>query len=187
MDETKLDNPNLRIIHFGREFSITDVHLDAIRQRTALAMNLQELSLGHSDTGCGGAVTDEGIINLAKACPNLTVVCLDAVTNLTDAVLQGICQSCPSLTNLSIMGHDKRDGEIKGSSLKFLADHPEVAPNLKELVLYDQPHYTFSKIMKELTTKRKGLVIKTGKTATSDWGRDEAYVTVNGETHESRR
>lgn len=182
MDETKLEVPNIGTICFGRDFSVRDEHLDIIRSRPGVASYLRELSLGNSDTGCGGAISDEGIVNLAKACPNLVKVSLDAATNLTDAALQGICEACPRLKILYIMGHDKRDGEIHGSSLKFLADHPEVAPELKELDLHDQPHYKFSKIAEELTLKRQGLEIRTGKTATSDWGRDEQNVTVNGKT-----
>lgn len=125
-------------------------------------------------------MTDTGILDLVKPCPNLVVISLDATTALTDAALQGICQACPKLESLRITGHDKCHGGIRGPSLKFLAEHPEVAPNLQELMLYDQSEGRFEKAMRKLSTTRKSLAIMTGDTGEKEWDVGVTFTTVNG-------
>ncbi|KAK7693994.1 hypothetical protein QCA50_003570 [Cerrena zonata] len=172
-----------RCIKFGSEFDIRDSRLDVIRTRPAVSSRLEQLLLGDPETGKGGQLSGEGVLNLVNACPNLVVVWLDSTTQLTDAALQGICQACPKLESLRITGHDKSSGSIRGSSMKFLAEHPEVAPKLKQLILYDQSYYNteFQKALKKLSTTRKRLAITTGETCSSSW-RDTSStsVTLNG-------
>ena len=121
-----------------------------------------------------------GILDLVGACPNLLVLSLDATTSLTDTALRGICESCPNLQSLRITGHDRHHGGIQGSSLKFLADHPEVAPGLRELVLYDQSESKIEKPMTALSKKRKTLAIKTGDTGNREWDTGATFTMMNG-------
>ncbi|KAF8076002.1 hypothetical protein FPV67DRAFT_1470004 [Lyophyllum atratum] len=152
-DESKLETPGIEKIHFGANFPVKDEHLACISSRPALATSLKFLSLGDSDTGNGYHVSDAAVIALASACPNLRVLMLDAVTSVSDAALLACVQACHYLERLRITGNDKVKGKVKGASLEQLKASPDLAPNLKELVLYDQDQYSkkFEKAIKALT------------------------------------
>lgn len=164
-DETKLDTPGIEKIHFGPNFPVKDQHLAAIYSRPALAASLKSLSLGDSDTGNGYYITEAAVIALVNACPNLRVLMLDAVTSLGDAALLACVQACPHLERLQITGNDKVKGKVNGTSLEQLKASPNLAPSLKELVLYDQPVLgRLDKAIKALSSERKTLAITTGDT-----------------------
>ncbi|KAG5645747.1 hypothetical protein DXG03_005284 [Asterophora parasitica] len=78
--------------------------------------------------------------------------------------MMACCRGCPALELLQITGNDKVKGRIGGPALEELKATPALAPNLKELVLYDQNSYAknFEKALKGLSKERKTLAIKTG-------------------------
>ncbi|KAI0317885.1 hypothetical protein OF83DRAFT_91572 [Amylostereum chailletii] len=160
----KLDRAGVKSIHFGPDFSIRDEHLLAIAQRPQLAAGLEVLSLGDSDTGCGGQLSDDGVRTLLNAAPNLRSLSLDACTHLTPATLFCALESCPRLEHLRITGHDKSSGQINAKALKDLKAKPEVGTALRELVLYDQ-FLGDDRAIVALTKARKKLTVRTGETS----------------------
>lgn len=160
-DESRLDASGIEKVHFSGSFDVQDSHLDAIRSRPALAARLKALVLGDSDNGYGTYISDQTIMALANACPNLVYINLESVNRLTDDALIAICQACPLLESLRITGHDKSRGSIEGEGLKFLTENPTVAPNLKDLNLMDQR--VNEKVLKLLSKTRKTLAIASGE------------------------
>ncbi|KAG6918237.1 hypothetical protein DXG01_015830 [Tephrocybe rancida] len=159
-NEALLDTPGIESIRFGGDFSVKDEHLLAIAVRPALGASLKSLSLGDADTGTGGSITNAGVVSLVTACPHLRVLTLDAAIKINDATLLKCCEACPSLERLRITGHDRVTGAVTGTSLKKLKTSQELAPQLKELVLYDQSENG----VEALSKARRTLAIKVGRT-----------------------
>lgn len=141
--------------------SLASEHIRAVVARPHLALNLQKISLGDSDTGNGASLTDSAVQSLLLATPNLRVLALNACTRLTDTTLFSAVANCPNLEYLAITGNDKIPGRITPGALKYLttatydykipegcdqaqymfAAHggpPELVPKLRVLELYDQ-------------------------------------------------
>ncbi|KAI0311836.1 hypothetical protein OF83DRAFT_1087430 [Amylostereum chailletii] len=159
----KLDRAGVKSLRFGPDFDVRNDHLLAIAQRPLLAAGLEVLSLGDSDTGCGGQLSDDGVQTLLKATPNLRSLSLDACTQLTPSTLFCALESCPRLEHLRITGHDKGSGRINAKAMKDLKAKPEVGTSLRELVLYDQ-HLGDDNAVIALTKARKKLTVRTGET-----------------------
>ncbi|KAG6833616.1 hypothetical protein H0H87_004243 [Tephrocybe sp. NHM501043] len=115
-NEVLLDTPGIEKIHFEEEFSVKDEHLVAIVARPALCASLKSLSIGDSDTGYGGKITNDGVVSIANACPNLRILWLDAALKINDATLISCCEACSNLESLRVTGHDRCNGAIDGST-----------------------------------------------------------------------
>lgn len=129
-----------------------------------MTTTLEKLSLGDSDTGNGGRLSDDVVQSLVAAAPNLRVLSLDACTQLTDATLIAALTQCPRLELLAITGNDKVGGRITRQALKTLKDQPTLGPALKELVLYDQRGDGLDNAAQTLTAAPSSFAVKTGET-----------------------
>ncbi|PHH77851.1 hypothetical protein CDD80_121 [Ophiocordyceps camponoti-rufipedis] len=154
--------PAINKIYFASDFGIQDLHLDhIINLGTSFCHALQHFTAGCSDTGNGHLLTDAAVIRLAHACPNLIHLSLDSATQLTDESLLAFLTNCPNLQYVQIAGNNKQDGSIKGPALHHLITTPSSAPNLRQLVITDQPS---QKETKRLSQTRKNLKIEVGNT-----------------------
>ncbi|KZV70978.1 hypothetical protein PENSPDRAFT_651015, partial [Peniophora sp. CONT] len=121
------------------------------------------LSLGDEDTGNGTLLTDDAILRLAPATPNLRVLRLSSCTQLTDATLINVAEHCPRLESLRISAHDKATGKITQKGLKTLRERPEIGNALKEIVLLSQAvSLKGEKEAKALSKAKKGLAVTLG-------------------------
>jgi hypothetical protein len=113
------------------------VHIDAIAT-SSFAIGLKKITFGDTDTGNGGQVSDEAIERFAKAAPQLEKAVFNAATRLTDSCLLALTTFCPRIYPITITGHDKRRGGIKGDILVHLTATKTLAPHLRKLNLTDQ-------------------------------------------------
>lgn len=138
-------------------------HLNAlITADPTFRSSLLNLSCGNSDNGYGGSLSDDAVIELSKACPNLVSISLEAATNLTDAALLAIATNCKNVVSIRITGHDKRAGKISSAALKTIQEDNEIAPMLEYLNFTDQG--SGSNACKALSKTRKMLAITEGRT-----------------------
>ena len=94
---------------------------------------------------------------------------LESSIDLTDRAMLSLVNYCPQLQCLTMSGHDKGKGHLKGSVLDDLRQHPCLGKKLKQLYLADQGHgVAFGKAVKQLSAARKTLRIQTGETG--KWG-----------------
>ncbi|TID18752.1 hypothetical protein E6O75_ATG05873 [Venturia nashicola] len=108
-------------------------------------------------------VTNETLVDLAKACPNLTSVYLYGRL-LSDLALQSFFQHCPKLESFTICSNSiKTNGKLRGSALKALRKNPDWTPELWKLCLhgYDGQNKKLKRAISKLTTARPELFIDT--------------------------
>lgn len=142
------------------------MHLNALATASPdFRSSLLNLSCGNSDNGYGGSLSDNAVMELAKACPNLVSISLEAATGLTDAALLAIATNCKNVVFVGITGHDKRAGMISSAALNTIQADKEIAPMLEYLDFTDQGSGSkFGKACKALSKKRKMLAITEGRT-----------------------
>ena len=140
-------------------------HLDDIAANPDFSHSLRELKCGSSDNGYGSRPSDAAVIRLVSVCPSLIHVTLESSIDLTDRAMLSLVNYCPQLQWLTMSGHDKRKGHLRGSVLDDLRQHPCLGKNLKQLCLADQGHgIAFGKAVKQLSAARRTLRIQTGET-----------------------
>lgn len=110
-------------------------------------------------------ITNETLVNLAKACPNLTSVYLYGRL-LSDLALEAFFQHCPRLGSFTICSNGrtiKTNGNLRGSALKLLRKNPDWAPELWKLCLhgYDGENRNLQRAISKLTAARPELFIDT--------------------------
>ncbi|KAE9991690.1 hypothetical protein EG327_011149 [Venturia inaequalis] len=110
-------------------------------------------------------ITNETLVNLAKACPNLTSVYLYGRL-LSDLALEAFFQHCPKLESFTICSNGrtiKTNGNLRGSALKLLRKNPDWAPELWKLCLhgYDGENRKLQRAISKLTAARPELFIDT--------------------------
>lgn len=149
-------------------------HLDAIAANPDFSHSLRELTCGNSNNGYGSSLSDAAVIRLASACPNLIHVTLESSIDLTDRAMLSLVNYCPQLQCLTMSGHDKGKGHLKGSVLDDLRQHPCLGKNLKQLYLADQGHGVgFERAAKNLSAARKTCRIQTGDSGKWGFGRKD--------------
>eukprot|EP00035_Acanthoeca_spectabilis_P021285 m.437339 g.437339 ORF g.437339 m.437339 type:complete len:736 (-) comp18101_c0_seq1:1764-3971(-) len=80
---------------------------------------------------CGGSLTDKGVMELAKRCPNLEKMDFSFMTHLTDRIIDTIVENCPTLKELVCVGCPKL-------TLKGAAKLAKGCPALKHFYHYHQ-------------------------------------------------
>ncbi|KAI4666375.1 uncharacterized protein J4E79_002413 [Alternaria viburni] len=102
-------------------------------------------------------ITDDAVVRLARACPNLKTLRLDSALLITGTCIPPILTACPNITSLSITGHNGRTGNLNLDNLKPMADDPIVfvsAPKLKNLDLrraINAAQENFSDVLRAIT------------------------------------
>lgn len=128
----------------------------------AFRAGLMGVHCGNTDNGYGGSLTDEAIIRLSLACPNLKDVTFEAATGLGDEALLALVNKCPNIKSIRITGHDKRTGRITSAALKTIQQNKKVGFELVHLDLMDQG--VDGKACKALSNARKSLAVLEGRT-----------------------
>ena len=107
------------------------------------------------------SLTDDAIVRLAKACPSLKIVQLQATSRITDDGLLGFFKNCPKLTSIELTGTSRGGGNfLSGKALEELRENPEWVPKLKKLIVGEREDNTrFMKVMRTLTKEREGLTV----------------------------
>ncbi|KAI4943307.1 hypothetical protein J4E91_009506 [Alternaria rosae] len=83
-------------------------------------------------------ISDDAVVRLARACPNLKTLWLDSALLITGTCIPIILTACPHITSISITGHNGRTGSLNLENLKPMADDPVMsisAPKLRNLDL----------------------------------------------------
>lgn len=105
------------------------------------------------------SLTSEAVVRLAKACPNLNKVQLQAASNVTDDGLRGLFEKCPNLISVEVTGASS-GSRISGQLLDELREKPEWVPKLKNLIVGEtEENKVFMKAMRALTKERTGLTV----------------------------
>ncbi|KXH64051.1 hypothetical protein CSAL01_10054 [Colletotrichum salicis] len=116
--------------------------IDDLVSFTKVCRNLWHFELLFLDDGYhpdnhAKALTDDDILELAAACPNLRTVKLPATTQLGHRSLIASCQHCPGLKHLEITTvADNKKLFVHEKFFDELMRHPSWAPQLKKSVLY---------------------------------------------------
>ncbi|KAM0424203.1 hypothetical protein ACHAPT_010574 [Fusarium lateritium] len=118
-------------------------------------------------------LTTEAVIRLAKACPNLKRIELQAASSVGEEALLALFQNCSKLTYLELSGYSRGNG-LTGSALDALRENPEWAPRLKKLLVgEDDTNKDFMKAMRALDKEREAMMITLLKRSESknygDW------------------
>ncbi|CAG8955401.1 hypothetical protein HYFRA_00010265, partial [Hymenoscyphus fraxineus] len=152
--------------NFGDDFDIGDSRLDAIVSAgPEFCSSLINFKCGNSDNGKGGSISDDAVIRLSSACPNLRHVFLEAATQLTDATMMALTTNCKEIIYIGIPGHDRGSGKITEEALKSLQKDKKRGTRLKYLNLIEQRDRSkFAKACKALTRTRSILAIDEGRT-----------------------
>ncbi|WAO93580.1 Hypothetical protein NCS54_01113100 [Fusarium falciforme] len=82
-------------------------------------------------------LTTQVVVRLAKACPKLRRIELQAATEVGEDALLALFENCPALTYLELSGISLGN-DITGTSLDALRENPEWAPKLKTLILREK-------------------------------------------------
>ncbi|KAL8830058.1 MAG: hypothetical protein Q9191_001651 [Dirinaria sp. TL-2023a] len=172
-------------IHSHILLLLTDItrssdHIDAI---LAIGPNvcgkLTDFIFEYKDTSydahnSASSLTDQAVVRLAKACPKLKKVQLQAADSLTDQPLLAFFEHCLNLTLLEITGTSRSSNNVEGSSLEALRQNPSWVPSLKTLLLpscSSDKEKEFLKPVRDLTKARQGLVVKlVSVSETKKWG-----------------
>jgi hypothetical protein len=108
-------------------------------------------------------VTNEAIVRLAKALPNLRTVSLPSANKVSDEGFLALVSNCPNLKLLEITPSSSRSSSLDKISSKALDEfcaHPEWAPGLKQILLENnESNKEFMKSMRELSKQREKLVV----------------------------
>ncbi|KAI4956770.1 hypothetical protein J4E86_005241 [Alternaria arbusti] len=104
----------------------------------AFRTKLEKIGLGARLGKTNMPITDDAVMRLARACPNLKTLRLDSALLITGTCIPPILTACPNITSLCITGHNGRTGSLNLDNLKPMADDPAIsisAPKLKTLDL----------------------------------------------------
>ncbi|RSL91514.1 hypothetical protein CEP51_000149 [Fusarium floridanum] len=153
-----------RTIKFGYEFILTDRHVeDILALGPGVCGGLWQFIFEYTDVSYdaknSAELTTQVVVRLAKACPKLRRIELQAATEVGEDALLALFENCPALTyiELSGLGHGN---DITGSSLDALRENPEWAPKLKTLVLGERDEKKeFMKAMRALGKERQAMTI----------------------------
>ena len=152
---------------------VNGAHIDAIISMGPLfCHSLQDFRAGDAETGKGAGLSDNAIIRLARAGPNLVHVGLDGATHLTDESLLALFVNCASLRYIQFLGDDKVAGTMRGTALSVLRDTPSIGKELVKLRLTDRAEFDkgFTTVIKTLSAARKRpSLIEVGNYARETW------------------
>ncbi|EXF80013.1 hypothetical protein CFIO01_00909 [Colletotrichum fioriniae PJ7] len=131
-----------RQIVFGTETQLTSEIIDELISFTKVCRSLWAIEFLHLDDGYhpdnhARDLTDDTIVRLAAACPNLRSVKFRAATQLGHRSLIAFCQYCPGLKHLQITGEAANQTYLVHEEFfDEVARLPSWAPQLKKVVLY---------------------------------------------------
>lgn len=160
-DVTLLATPRLRSVTFSPAFKVTDAHLQALTTlRDTVCSTLECVYAGDPADG----LTDGGVEDLVHSCGSLRVLSLHGAFRLTDTAAIRAARELPRLELLAVTGFAQHGypGAVTGALLRWLGEHPERAPRLRRLLLWDQPGVT-EEAARQLSTDRRGLSIVLGE------------------------
>lgn len=104
-------------------------------------------------------LTTDVVVRLAKACPKLRKIELQAAYDVGEDALLALFENCPALTHLELTSLSGGNG-ITGTSLDALRENPEWAPRLKKLIVGEnEDNKDFMKAMRALGKAREAMTI----------------------------
>ncbi|KAK1518065.1 uncharacterized protein CCOS01_12322 [Colletotrichum costaricense] len=136
MEQLNRLGSSTRQIILGTETQLTREIIDDLISFPKICRNLWHIELLHLDDGYhpdnhARDLTDDTIVRLAAACPNLRSAKLRATTQLGHRSLIAFCQHCPGLEHLQITGEAaNRTLFVHESLFDELARQPSCAPEL---------------------------------------------------------
>lgn len=134
------------------------------RQLTHFTIYYHDVSRGSTESAT--EVTDQGIIQLAKLCPNLRDVQLQGTRDISDAALVALFRYCPHLTTLELGISARCNGalsSVTGSALDQLRQTPQWATKLKTCRFVSKNERgPFMKAMRALGRARPKITIYMG-------------------------
>lgn len=136
--------------------------------RSLWAIEFLHLDDGYHPDNHARDLTDDTIVRLAAACPNLRSVKFRAATQLGHRSLIAFCQYCPGLKHLQITGEAANQTYLVHEEFfDEVARLPSWAPQLKKVVLYahrdsyqDRVHEPYLKHVRALSRARPKMVIE---------------------------
>lgn len=138
-------------------------------------------NVGYGAHNSAEDLTEEAVILLAKACPNLDHVQLQGTSRLGDKALTALFENCPRLIRLDIPLHSRpgNGGCMLGTALEALRMNPQWCPELERLRLPQQnDSKAFMKSMRAVSRERHKLEIQlTNVYEYEKWGDWELSVT----------
>ncbi|KAK1622247.1 hypothetical protein BDP81DRAFT_476454 [Colletotrichum phormii] len=162
-----------RQLIFGIGTHLTPEIIDELVSFIKVCRNLWHFELLFLDDGYhpdnhAKALTDDDIVKLAAACPNLRSIKLPATTQLGHRSLIAFCQHCPGLKHLEITTvADNKKLFVHETFFDEAMRHPSWAPQLKKIVLYahcdsyqDRVHGPYLKHVRALSKRRPKLIIE---------------------------
>ncbi|RYP61867.1 hypothetical protein DL769_007520 [Monosporascus sp. CRB-8-3] len=158
-------------VSFGSEFILTDQHIaQLVAIGCCFCKSLRRFKFFFKDVSYNAHnsaedLTDDAVICLAKACPNLDYVQLQGTAGLGDQALTALFENCPRLTYLELSLHSRPGlGVLLGTALEALLMNPQWCPKLKKLRLPDhRDQRPFMKAMRALSRERHNLEIQLAK------------------------
>lgn len=153
-----------KIIKFRSKFILTNRHVDEILALGPdVCGGLWQFIFEYKDVSYdaknSAKLTTQSVVRLAKACPKLRRIELQAATEVKEDALLALFENCPALTyiELSALSHGN---DITGTSLDALRENPEWAPKLKALMLGENDDKKdFMKAMRALGKERQAMTI----------------------------
>ncbi|KAJ4182385.1 hypothetical protein NW755_010433 [Fusarium falciforme] len=104
-------------------------------------------------------LTTQAVVRLAKACPKLWRIELQAATEVGEDALLALFENCPALTYLELSGISLGN-DITGTSPDALRENPEWAPKLKTLILGEKDDKKeFMKAMRALGKEIRAMTV----------------------------
>lgn len=123
----------------GGSDSRDSAHLDAIAiADEAFCSKLEKIGLGARIGKTKMPISDDAVVRLARACPNLQTLWLDSALLITGTCIPIILITCPHITSISVTGHNGRTGSLNLDNLKPVADDPLMSISAAKLNNLDQ-------------------------------------------------
>ncbi|KAI9695592.1 MAG: hypothetical protein M1820_008517 [Bogoriella megaspora] len=163
----QLIGTSTRKIFFGIEFKLTDNHINDILSlgnrvcEKLWAFIFEYVDVDHDSNNDAMSLTDEAVVRLARACPNLRTVRIPGTYHLADDSLLAFFEFCPKLTLVELTRNVHNfvgQAKVSGRSLEKLRENPEWGPKLKKLSVPDGDAQ-FLKTVRALTKEREWMTV----------------------------
>ncbi|KAH8747996.1 hypothetical protein F5883DRAFT_583281 [Diaporthe sp. PMI_573] len=154
-----------RKISFGSEFVLTIKHIeDLLAMGPSICEKLWEFEFIYDDVTYGAHnsatdLTNAAIKLIAQSCPSLRRVKLPGTCDLTHEALVVLFENCPSLSEVEITGASRSGRNNTGAIFALLLERQDLAPKLHKLRL-DPMSNDEMKAMRAVTKQRKKLLVQ---------------------------
>ncbi|MCJ1325421.1 hypothetical protein MMC10_002084 [Thelotrema lepadinum] len=152
----------------GESFRLADSHIDDIIAKGRKVCNALwdfEFEWCHKRDGPRSSAEDlseDAVVRLAQACPNLRRVTLQNTQGLTDRAYTAFFRHCRQLSflDISTLSNSGCNRPVVGTLFDTLRNNPDWAPKLKTLRVMQDGDAGFMRAMRDLGKERGKLVIQ---------------------------